>query len=184
MSNKIHSIQELNTRVWFRLLKVVSVCVLLFVIAASYYLFIIHQNGLAINYDDSTIRCGSGKSSTLVDAKISSDEIFSRLYNGQLHVDDTSILTHCNFSFRDETESRRLMTDCLLSSELTDSECFDKHRLYNLSIITQPRWLNISLAFLGLPLIWILLFRIFARIFYYIVLGRFNPPKNSTTQKT
>lgn len=152
------TIQGLNSKIWYRTLKVFFILVFLFIVAI--YIGIISSKlAHTINLEKSTIKCELGNEVlSLKDAGIL----------GPIHYIDT---------FVDDLIRIKCGKIDFIPSENRFSNLNNEGN-YSTNLIYDNNWVGIIVRIIVFTTLLAILFEIIRRIFYYIVLGKIRPPKN------
>ncbi|KKS26284.1 MAG: hypothetical protein UU87_C0003G0204 [Parcubacteria group bacterium GW2011_GWA2_42_11] len=158
------TINELNSKAWYRLLKVFFILVFIFIIVA--YVEMISTKMMDnINLEKSTIKCESGnKETSLKDAGI-----LPSIYYIDSHT-DYLIRTRCGkIKF--------------IPSENKFSNIINNEGDYSVDLIYYNDWIGMIVRITIFIILLSAIFEIIRRIFYYIALGKINPSEKNLFKK-
>jgi hypothetical protein len=176
------TIADLNSKWWYRLVKVVYVFLLLLLIAGTlvgiYFIF-----EPKFDNENSYITCENGES-----YKLSDNGIYT--YSGYLDsTDKGKVQKLCATPIKMTTEeyekkygqglTREQLEEMGAEPKALDLEKYRLAKYDLVSVYTERNWYG-TIGFVLLSLFgWVLFFEIVRRIFYYIVLGSLIPRKNA-----
>lgn len=161
------SIKKLQTKIWYRFIKVLFILAIIFTLFIGIGIFI-DKKTREINYEKSTITCNSGNKKSL---------------NDKVILEKFADLNTVNLRFRDNSDlAKAIKTDvqklCEISKEGMNND-LDKLAKVNFAKnnfgdFRQKDWLSV----IGIILMILFFEETIRRTFYYIVLGNFFPNKN------
>lgn len=181
------TISHLNSKAWYRLIKVIYLAVILIALGISTTV-IVEANSRRFDNKNSYITCNDGRKFYLKDTSVH----LSGGYVPSYYESDVRHLCLTNSELGDKAKNKYPAQYSDLTNEEIGRRLRDNNALfiesvnvqtknYNLTSIYKERnWLmTIGKAILAGAII-LLAFEIFRRIFYYIILGRIFPIKKST----
>jgi|AntRauTorcE11897_2_1112592.scaffolds.fasta_scaffold10794_3 hypothetical protein len=181
------TIQELNEKAWYRLLKVVYV---LSLAIALMFPAIVPYVSMAPEYDkeNSYVLCDNGRKLLYEEHKLNRDYISSLSANNfkfQCLYEDTGLNTEELAILQYGKDSGQSLDDAKVAIEEYRKEKFNNEQVvlmddnYTFIAVYETRnWPLIIISTMGGILATLLLFELTRRIFYYVALGKFKPEKH------
>ncbi len=167
------TITELNSKMWYRFIKVIHVVFFLFILAISIGLIIdIYKPEKLIDNKETKIVCKFGNKKTFTPWQIGIS-----LYEPKLSsIEEVEFIRYCNI-----LPATGTIPGSLKLSEIDQSEIkiVPREELYEIKPIykIEGSYLSMSLYILLALTIWIIILELSRRIFYYVVMGKVFPNK-------